>query len=120
VLLIPDFSRRISFNLDSLISPVPESPPLDIFFHNKYKLKLWLKIVNDFKKLIFEWTDFKFIRSKIEDLFNIAKNSLGMKQIHQYTKPSVEKKVARIIFLSQELIYLFAEQNIEKKANPFL
>jgi hypothetical protein len=64
--------------------------------------------------------NFKLIRSGIEDLFNIAKNSLGLKQIHQFTKPSVEKKVARIIFLSQELIYLFAEQNIQKKAISFL
>jgi hypothetical protein len=75
--------------------------------------------VNDFKKLIFGWNDFKFVNSKLEDLFNIAKNSLGMKQIHQYAKPSVEKKVVWIIFLSQELMYLFAVENIEKKAIPF-
>jgi len=53
-------------------------------------------------------------------LFNITKNSLGMKQIHQYTELSVEKKVARIIFLSQKLAYLFDEQNIGIKAIPFL
>jgi hypothetical protein len=93
---------------------------LEIFFNNKYKLKLWLKIASDFKKLIAQWEDFKLIRSGIEDLFNIAKNSLGMKQIHQYTKSSVEKKVARILFLSQTLIYLLDEQNIEIKAIPFL
>jgi hypothetical protein len=57
---------------------------------------------------------------KYVDRANIAKNSLGLKQIHQYTKPSVEKKVARIIFLSQELISLFAEQISKKKAIPFL
>lgn len=105
-------------NIDKIIKSL--NPPLDIFFYNKYKFKLWLKIVGDFKKLIHKWENFKLIRSGIEDLFNIAKNSLGLKKIHQYTELSVEKKVARIIFLSQELIYLFAEQNIQIKAIPFL
>jgi len=80
--------------------------------------KLILTINQDFEKLIANWENFKLIRSGIEDLFNITKNSLGMKQIHQYTKLSVEKKVARIVFLSQKLIYLFDEQNIEIKSIP--
>lgn len=109
---------RKNTNIDKIINNL--SPPLEIFFYNKYKLKLWLRIVSNFKKLIAKWENFKFIRSRIEDLFNITKNSLGMKQIHQYTELSVEKKVARIIFLSQKLAYLFDEQNIGIKAIPFL
>ncbi len=116
--VIPIIYPKINTNLDKVIDSF--NPPLDIFFSGKNKMKLWLKIVSDFKKLIVKWENFKLIRSEIEDLFNIAKNSLGMKQIHQYTKLSVEKKVARIIFLSQKLVYLFDEQNIEKKAIPFL
>ncbi len=116
--VIPIIYPKINTNLDKVIDSF--NPPLDIFSSGKNKMKLWLKIVSDFKKLIVKWENFKLIRSEIEDLFNIAKNSLGMKQIHQYTKLSVEKKVARIIFLSQKLVYLFDEQNIEKKAIPFL
>lgn len=116
--VIPIIYPKKNTNIDEIIDNL--NPPLDIFFYNKYKLKLWLKIVEDFKKLIAKWEDFKLIRSGIEDLFNITKNSLGMKQIHQYTKLSVEKKVARIIFLSQKLVYLFDEQNIEIKSIPFL
>ncbi len=116
--VIPIIYPKINTNLDKVIDSF--NPPLDIFFSEKNKMKLWLKIVSDFKKLIVKWENFKLIGSEIEDLFNIAKNSLGMKQIHQYTKLSVEKKVARIIFLSQKLVYLFDEQNIEKKAIPFL
>lgn len=116
--VIPIIYPKKNTNIDKIIDNL--NPPLDIFFYNKYKLKLWLKIVEDFKKLIAKWEDFKLIRSGIEDLFNITKNSLGMKQIHQYTKLSVEKKVARIIFLSQKLVYLFDEQNIEIKSIPFL
>jgi hypothetical protein len=116
--VIPIVYPKKNTNLDKIIDSL--NPPLNIFFSGKYKLNLWLKIVNDFKKLIFEWENFKLIRSRIEDLFNITKNSLGMKQMHQYTELSVEKKVARIIFLSQKLVYLFDEQNIEIKAIPFI
>ena len=72
-----------------------------------------------FKKLIYNWEDFKIIRSNIEDFFNIAKNFLGMDRNHQYTKVSIEKRVARIIFLTQKVIYLVDELNIEKKAIPY-
>jgi hypothetical protein len=116
--VIPIIYPKKNTNIDKIIDSL--NPPLDLFFYNKYKLKLWLRIIRDFKKLIAKWYDFKLIRSGIEDLFNLAKNSLGMKQIHQYTRHSVEKKVARIIFLSQKLIHLFDEQNIEIKAIPFL
>lgn len=116
--VIPIIYPRKNTKIDKILGNL--TPPLEIFFYNKYKLELWLKVVNDFRKLIAKWENFKFIRSRIEDLFNITKNSLGMKQIHQYTKLSVEKKVARIIFLSQKLICLFDEQNIKIKAIPFL
>jgi|APFre7841882654_1041346.scaffolds.fasta_scaffold81781_1 hypothetical protein len=115
--VVPVVYPKKNTNIDKIIDSF--NPPLDAFFHNKRKLNLWLEIVAAFKKLIAKWEDFKIIRSNIEDLFNIAKNSLGMKQIHQYTKLSVKKKVARIIFLSQELVYLFDEQNIDVKAIPF-
>jgi len=116
--VIPIIYPKKNTNIEKIINNL--SPPLEMFFCAKYKLKLWLEIVSHFKKLIAKWEDFKLIRSGIEDLFNITKNSLGMKQIHQYTKPSVEKKVARIIFLAQKLIYLFDEQNIEIKSIPFV
>ena len=116
--VVPIIYPKKNTNIDKIIRSL--NPPLNIFFYKKYKIMQWLSIVNDFKNLIAKWEDFRSIRSEIEDLFNIAKNSLGMKQIHQYSKLSVEKKVARIIFLSPELIYLFNEQNIDAKAIPFL
>jgi hypothetical protein len=82
-------------------------------------MNIWNKVVAKFKKLIYNWEDFKAIRSNIEDFFNISKNFLGMDQNHQYTKVSVEKRVARIIFLAQKLIYLLDELNIDKKAIPY-
>jgi hypothetical protein len=101
--VVPIIYPKKNTNIDKIIRSL--NPPLNIFFYKKYKIMQWLSIVNDFKNLIAKWEDFRSIRSEIEDLFNIAKNSLGMKQIHQYSKLSVEKKVARIIFLYPELIY---------------
>jgi hypothetical protein len=51
--VIPIIYPKKNINIDKIIDDL--NPPLDIFFHNKYKLKLWLKIVSDFKKLIAKW-----------------------------------------------------------------
>jgi hypothetical protein len=49
----------------------------------------------------------EFQDNKVEyrNFFNIAKIFLGMNRNHQYTKVSIEKRVARIIFLTQTLIH---------------
>ena len=80
---------------------------------------IWKRVVNNFKKLIANWEYFKPIRSNIEDYFNISKNFLGMNRNHQYTKVSVEKRVARIIFLTEKLIQLLDDLNIDKRAIPY-
>jgi hypothetical protein len=115
--VIPIIYPRKNTNLDKIIRNL--NPPLDIFFAKKYNLAIWKRAVATFKNLIYNWENFKIIRSNIEDFFNIAKNFLGMNRNHQYTKVSIEKKVARIIFLTQKLIYLLDELNIEKRAIPY-
>jgi Transposase DDE domain len=115
--VIPIIYPRKNTNLDKIIRNL--NPPLDIFFAKKYNLAIWKRAVATFKNLIYNWENFKIIRSNIEDFFNIAKNFLGMNRNHQYTKVSIEKRVARIIFLTQKLIYLLDELNIEKRAIPY-
>ena len=115
--VVPIIYPRKNTNLDKIIHNL--NPPLDLFFGKKYNLAIWKRIVVAFKKLIYKWEDFKIIRSNIEDFFNIAKNFLGMNRNHQYTKISVEKRVARIIFLTQKLIYLLDDLNIDKRAIPY-
>ena len=52
--VIPIIYPKINTNLDKVIDSF--NPPLDIFFSGKNKMKLWLKIVSDFKKLyVFSW-----------------------------------------------------------------
>ena len=115
--VIPIIYPRKNTNLDKVIRDL--NPPLELFFTKKYKMQIWKNVVATFKKLIYNWEDFKAIRSNIEDFFNIAKNFLSMDRNHQYTKVSVEKRVARIIFLTQKLIYLLDKLNIDKRAIPY-
>ena len=115
--LIPIIYPRKNTNIDRIIGDL--NPPLDVFSNNKYKLEKWLQIVDQFKNLICKWTNFKQCRIEIEVFFNIAKNTLGLNKIHQYTLPSVEKKVAPIVFLATELISLANSLNIDVKTIPF-
>ncbi len=115
--IVPIIYPRKNTNLDKIINTL--NPPLDVFFAKKYNLSIWKRVTTNFKKLIYNWETFKIIRSNIEDFFNIAKNFLGMNRNHQYTKVSIEKRVARIIFLTQTLIRLLDELNIDKKAIPY-
>jgi Transposase DDE domain len=114
--LIPIIYPRKNTNLDQIIRDL--NPPLDAFSHNKYKLEKWFKVTNEFKNLIHQWAIFKYCRLEIEVFFNIAKNTLGLSKIHQYTLLSVEKKVVPIVFLASKLIPLANSLNIRKKAIP--
>jgi hypothetical protein len=115
--LIPIIYPRKNTNLKKIIREI--NPSLDLFFSKKYKLMIWKRVVANFKKLIYNWEYFKAIRANIEDFFNISKNFLGMNRNHQYTKVSIEKRVARIIFLTEKLIQLLDELNIDKRAIPY-
>ena len=62
-------------------------------------LDIWNKIRQEFLRLIEKWESFKEKRSRIEVLFDIVKNALGLKHVHQYTGRSVEKRVCRTFHL---------------------
>lgn len=115
--LVPIIYPRKNTNLEKIIRDI--NPPLELFFSKKYNMEIWKRVVSNFKKLILNWEYFKAIRSNIEDYFNISKNFLGMNRNHQYTKVSVEKRVARIIFLTEKLIQLLDELKIDKRAIPY-
>ena len=69
------------------------------FFYKSEKKLIFEKLVREFARLIKNWEAFKPIRSIIEDLFKVAKNSFGLDKIHRYTKKSVEKFAALNVLL---------------------
>ena len=64
------------------------------------------QIWQEFLRLIEKWETFKEKRSRIVVLFDIMKNTLGLKRLHQYTGRSVEKRVCRTFLLDFYLIQL--------------
>jgi midasin (ATPase involved in ribosome maturation) len=89
--------KRISQNL---------VPPLDLWAGKAYLLDIWKKIGRVFLRLIEEWEAFGEKRSRIEILFDIVKNTLGLKSLHQYTGISIEKRVCRTFHLAFYSIHL--------------
>jgi hypothetical protein len=114
-LLIPVIYPRKNTNIEKIVNDL--TPPLNVFAH-KYKLDIWISIRKDFKKLMNHWGHFRFIRYRIEIFFNIAKNSLHLKTNHQYTQSSIEKKVARVIFLAETVISMFYSPEIDLRKIP--
>ncbi|MEA2074603.1 MAG: transposase [Euryarchaeota archaeon] len=87
-------------------------PPLDVWAGKAYLLDIWKKIRREFLRRIEGWETFREKRSRIEVLFDIAKNTLGLKRLHQYTSRSVEKRVCRTFHLAFYLIHLAGGRRI--------
>jgi hypothetical protein len=81
-------------------------PPPDVLAGEAYLLDIWKRIRHEFLGLIEEWETFREKRSRIEILFDIAKNTRGLKRLHQSTDRSVEKRVCRTFHLAFYLIHL--------------
>jgi hypothetical protein len=81
-------------------------PPLDVWAGKAYLLDIWKKIQCEFLRLIEEWETFREKRSRIEVLFDIAKNTRELKHLHQSTDRSVEKSVCRTFHLAFYFIHL--------------
>ena len=113
ILLNSNNLSRKNTKIDRIIGDL--NPPGDVFSNNKYKLEKWLRIIDQYKNLIWHWTNFKQCRLEIEVFFNIAKNILGLNKIHQYALQCIEKKVVPIVFLATELISLANSLNIDVK-----
>ena len=90
-------------------------PPLDVWAGKAYLLDIWKRIRREFLRLIAEWEVFREKRSRIEVLFDIVKNTLGLKRFHQYTGRSVEKRVCRTFHLAFYLIHLAGGMEIGMK-----
>ncbi len=61
--------------------------------------RLYDKLFSSFKSFLSSWKEFKAIRSVIEDLFKVLKNSLSLKDLHRYSKRSVAKFTALYVLL---------------------
>ncbi len=60
--------------------------------------RLYDRLFTSFKSFLSSWKEFKAVRSVVEDLFKVLKNSLSLKNLHRYSNRSVAKFIAMLSF----------------------
>jgi len=75
--------------------------PLRIFSQHDYRKtqKVYDRPVRTLLRTLERWEDFMGIRSLIEDLFKLAKESFSLRKLHRYSRVSVQKIVAVSVLL---------------------
>ena len=66
--------------------------------------RLYDRLFSSFKSFLCSWENFKAVRSVIEDLFKVLKNSLSLKNLHRYSNRSVAKFAALCVLLLGMLV----------------
>lgn len=106
--IVPLIFPRKNFDLDRALGMI--SYPLEVFngkaAYVEVKKHFFKSLVLEFKEKITRWKDFRPIRSIIEDLFKLAKNSFGLSKQHRYTMRSVKKTCAFCVLLSGMVVSL--------------
>jgi hypothetical protein len=106
--VVPLIFPRKNFSLDKALGRM--SYPLEVFNGRRNyveeKKRFYDSLVLEFKEKIMRWKDFKPIRSIIEDLFKLAKNSFALSKQHRYTMRSVKKACAFCVLLTGVVISL--------------
>ncbi len=82
-----------------------------------------------FESFLSSWENFKAVRSIIEDMFKVLKNSLSLKYLHRYFKRSVAKFTALCVLLlgmlismefnKKEKLQALAESRLSKRVIRF-
>ena len=70
-----------------------------MFCSNSLRKEVFIKLARKFREMILKWERYRSIRSRIEDLFKLAKNSFSLDKLHRYTKKSVKKFVGLNVLL---------------------
>jgi len=100
--VVPLIFPRKNFDLDRALGRI--SYPIEVFNGRRNyveeKKRFYDSLVLEFKEKITRWKDFKPIRSIIEDLFKLAKNSFALSKQHRYTMRSVKKACAFCVLLT--------------------
>ena len=69
------------------------SYPLEVFNSNSLRKDIFIKLARKFREMILRWREYRPIRSRMEDLFKLAKNAFSLDKLHRYTKKSVKIKL---------------------------
>jgi hypothetical protein len=105
--IVPLIFPKSNFKLQKALNSL--SYPIQLFnktkIENKTK-KFFQQLKKEFKRNMENWKHFKYIRSIIEDMFKLAKQSLDMHRIHRYTTESIVKHTSLNVLLMGTIISL--------------
>lgn len=90
--IIPAIFPKANCNFNKLFGML--SYPLHIFGSKKNvekEMDIYRKMVAKLASLLENWTDLRPIRSIIEDVFKLAKNTYSLSVLHRYTRKSAKK-----------------------------
>jgi hypothetical protein len=97
--IIPIIFPRNNYKITKAFSRI--CYPLGVYSrHDGKKIKdIYKRLVSRLKFEMDRWTEYIPIRSHIENLFKLAKNSVSHQKIHRYSRPSVVKFVSINVLL---------------------
>ena len=98
--IVPVIFPKANCNFDNLFGML--SYPLQIFDSKKNvgkEMEIYRKIVSKLTSCLENWTDLRPIRSIIEDVFKLAKNTYSLSILHRYTRRSAKKYCCLNAFL---------------------
>lgn len=106
--IIPLIFPKKNFKLNKVLNGV--ILPLEFYGNKQYRIEqkqqFLRKIVKEFIEGIDNWHTFRPIRSMIEDVFKVKKNSLYLTKLHKYTTSSISKTCSLSVLLMGILISL--------------
>ena len=95
--IVPLIFPRKNFSLSRVLGLF--SYPLEVFNSNSLRKDIFISLVRKFREIILKWEKYKAVRSRMEDLFKLAKNGFSLDRLHRYTKKSVRKFVGLNVLL---------------------
>jgi hypothetical protein len=95
--IVPLIFPKKDMDIETILSKL--SYPLDCFKDKNPNKKIYKIFRKRLKVLLYNWKDYRSIRSKIEDFIKFMKNGVGYSKIHVHTYKSAAKNAFLNVFL---------------------
>ena len=97
--IVPLIFPKKGFNASTLAARM--NYPLSLFSAHEYRRRqgIYKRCLRDLLRHLGEWEDFRAPRSRIEDIFKLAKDAFSLRDVHRYSRRSVGKFVAVTVLL---------------------
>lgn len=86
-----------------------------MFCSNSLRKDVFIKLARKFREMILRWEEYRPIRSRMEDLFKLAKNAFSLDKLHRYTKTKKSVKIKKFVGLNVLLLGMVVSMGIRRK-----